>query len=132
MGYGTGERDLKVCVEAYTLLASQNVPMIFTQESEIQENHGPTGGPWLGESAKTTLAILDIGLGAKAKEGWYWNRFVIPLDQTERGILAGHAVVGVVRPKAAPDNKTETSVLKALKDRGVKAVPHTLQAGLGP
>lgn len=129
--YGTCERDLKVCVEAYTLLANQNVPMIFTQESEIPENHGPTGGPWLSESAKTSLAILDIGLGAKAKDGWHWNRFVIPLDQTEKGILAGHAVVGVVRPKA-PKNLTETSVLRALKDRQVDPVPHTLQAGLGP
>lgn len=131
--YGAGDHDLAVRVEALSMLATQGVPIVVTQESEISEQGGPTGGPWLADSARLSLAILELGLGAKPVQGWHWNRFVIPLDQTEKGILAAHALVGLVRPKGPKaTSATGASVRKALHDHQVEVVASRRVPGLGP
>lgn len=41
----------------------------------MPEQGGPPGGPWLAETARQSMAILELGLGAEAVGGgWHWNR----------------------------------------------------------
>jgi len=130
---GSSDDELSTRVEALSMLAGSGVPVVITQESEIPEHGGAPGGPWLSDSARQSLAVLELGMGAKVVQGWYWNRFVIPLDQTERGILAAHAVLGVIRPKGAKaTGATAKSVKKALRDHSVEASAVARVAGLGP
>mmetsp|Transcript_113410 Transcript_113410/g.315428 ORF Transcript_113410/g.315428 Transcript_113410/m.315428 type:complete len:314 (-) Transcript_113410:175-1116(-) len=132
--YGRCDIDLARRVEALCMAAEHDVPIVITLESEVPEQGGPPGGPWLAETARQSMAILELGLGAEAVGGgWHWNRFVIPLDQTERGLLAAHAVLGVVRPRGScASGATSASVRNALEDHGLKASAADRARGIGP
>jgi len=132
--FDKGENDLGRRLEALKLATDEGAPVVFLQESEIIDRRGgPPGGPWLAETARQSMAILDLGLGAVADAGWFWNRFVVPLDQTDKGVLAAHAILGVVRlNKKKAKSATASSVKTALKQHGLEAKPAQRVVGLGP
>lgn len=122
--YGFNDDDLGIRLEAYKLLSAAGVPSMFTQGGEIPEPGGPPMVPRVEDSGSLSLAILGIGLRPRMAAAWHWNRFVVPLDRGEHGILAAHALVGVTRPgKAAATVPSPPTIKKALKDRGVVVAP---------
>lgn len=130
--FGKSNEEFNTRLEALRMIAADNVPLVVTQESEIPEIGGQFGGPWVSASATQSMAILEIGFGAKAINGWHWNRFVIPLDQTERGILAAHAIVGVVRlKKATPARTTIDGIKELLQQNELETVSLSRVACLG-
>jgi hypothetical protein len=129
--YGFNDDDLGTRLEAYKLLSSAGTPSIFTMGGEIAEPGGPPVPPRFDESSLVSLAILGIGLRPRMIAQWHWNRFVVPLDRGEQGILAAHAMVGVTKPGKGSVPSAPT-VKKALKDRGVAAKPSKLPKFPGP
>lgn len=120
--YGFNDADLAVRLEAYKLVCAAGVPSVFTQWGEIHEPRTPPIALRVDESANLSMAILAIGLSAKMKVGWTWNRFVVPLDRGERGILAAHALLGIIKPGKGSKSKDVASGTVA------KALPNSREA----
>merc|ERR1719310_1334335 len=100
--YGFNDEDLGIRLEAYKMLTEAGVPSVFTQGGEIPEPGGPPIAARVEDSGSLSLAIIGIGLRPRMAATWHWNRFVVPLDRGEQGILAAHALVGVARPGKSP------------------------------
>lgn len=127
--FGFSDDDLSTRLEAFELLCLANVPSIMTQGAEIPVRDGPPFVPRPDEHASFTMAALELGLETRMAAGWCWNRFVVPLDRGQFGILAAHALLGVVLPKrssAAPSKDLANTVKAALKERGVTPKPYQL------
>lgn len=127
--YGTGEGDLAGRLDAFTLLGKKNVPSVVTFGSEVAEPGGPQFVPKTDDGTNLSLGVLDLGLGAasfKATTAWQWNRFVVPLDRGERGIIAAHAILGVMRIRRSVAPKA-SAVVKILKDRQVTVAAQQMQ-----
>mmetsp|Transcript_6383 Transcript_6383/g.13947 ORF Transcript_6383/g.13947 Transcript_6383/m.13947 type:complete len:615 (+) Transcript_6383:64-1908(+) len=120
--YGSGDSDLQKRVAALKAFSDAGAMTIITQGGEVTEPGGPKLHPQMDPYAKNTAAVLSVGLEAQMAVEWLWNRFVVPLDRGERGILAAHALLGVVRPfsKAAKLD----DIKAALKERGVSLVKY--------
>jgi len=127
--YGFGGDDFNVRLEAYSLLAARGAPSILTFGGEIPQKHGPPMVPRPDDCARQSMAGLDAGIGAHMALDWHWNRFVVPLDRGSQGILAGHAIIGVVRPKAQ-NGSTQTfsgsAIEETLRKRSVNLTPFKL------
>lgn len=121
--YGFHDDDLGVRLEALNLLTAAGVPSIVTQGGEVQEPGAPSFTMKLDEAANLSCAILRVGLSARTVASWHWNRFVVPLDRGEYGIVAAHAVVGVVRLPKTAAKPCPSSVRRALKARDVTPAP---------
>jgi len=127
--YGFNDEDLAIRLEAYKLLTEAGVPSMFTQPGEIQEPGGPPMAPRVEDSGALSLAITGVGLRPRMAATWHWNRFVVPLDRGEHGILAAHAMVGVtkpVKPGTVVNVPSALTIKKAMKDRGVALAPTRL------
>jgi hypothetical protein len=115
--YGFNDEDFAVRLEAYDAIASMGAPSIFTQGGEIQEPGGPQLTLKVDEQGSLMMAVLKLGLSARIVGSWHWNRFVVPLDRSEMGILAAHALVGVTRPSASSRKLTGVQLVAAVKPR---------------
>lgn len=125
--YGFNDEDMGIRLEAYKLLHAAGVPQMFTQGGEIQEPGGPRIDPRTDDSGTLSLAIIGVGLRPRMMAAWHWNRFVVPLDRGEQGILAAHALVGVTRPgKSSAAFPSTATIKKAVNDRGVAVKPCSL------
>lgn len=128
--YGFNEDDFAVRLEAYEAISAMGVASVFTQGGEIQEPGGPPFAPKVDEQSSLSMAVLKVGLGARMACAWRWNRFVVPLDRSELGILAAHALVGVTKPAAKAGTLTGAPLVAAvkarLKQRSVALVPFSL------
>jgi len=123
--YGFNDEDLGIRLEAYKLLTAAGVPSVFTYGGEIAEPGGPQIVPRVEDSGSLSLAILGVGLRPRMMASWHWNRFVVPLDRGEHGILAAHALIGVAKAgKLAVDKlPSAATIKKAMKDRGMAVAP---------
>jgi len=125
--YGFGDSDLATRVEAYELLAAAMVPSVVTQGGEIPGRGGPPMASRVSDQASSSMAILSEGLGAATMADWHWNRFVVPLDRGSQGIVAAHALLGVLRPAVSRNSPAQVRSIKdALTRRGVMLVPYKL------
>mmetsp|Transcript_147350 Transcript_147350/g.274586 ORF Transcript_147350/g.274586 Transcript_147350/m.274586 type:complete len:607 (+) Transcript_147350:199-2019(+) len=128
--YGFNDEDLSVRLEAFQMLSAAGVLSVFTQGAEIPEPGGPPITPRLDDSGTVSLAVISLGLRARMAASWHWNRFVVPLERGEYGILAAHALVGVMKPcKTSP---SPAAVKKMLKDRGVAVAAYRLPRTASP
>lgn len=127
--YGWGDADLARRVEAYDALAAAGVPSVITQGGEVPDPRSPPRPAVMDEFSKLSIAILSEGLSAKMPQGWYWNRFIVPLDRGANGILAAHALVGVVQPVARAAS-SPSEIKDVLQARGVDVVPFRIRKGL--
>lgn len=123
--YGFGDEDFDVRLEAFELLSSEGVPSVVTQGGEVPAARGPPIERRLDESASFCLAALAVGLRASTVVDWQWNRFVVPLDRGPRGILAAHALLGVVRtaPSNGEGKPTAKGLREALRRKGAPVPP---------
>merc|ERR1719221_689973 len=126
--YGFGDDDFKIRVDAYQMLAAAGVPSVITQGGEVPQRGGPPMPFRLDDQANLSLAILDIGLQAKLKVNWHWNRFVVPLDRGKQGVVAAHALLGIVNPtaKSSSAKPTTVSIKEGLRKKGIPLVPYKL------
>eukprot|EP00928_Gymnodinium_smaydae_P070541 TRINITY_DN54352_c0_g1_i1.p1 TRINITY_DN54352_c0_g1~~TRINITY_DN54352_c0_g1_i1.p1 ORF type:complete len:651 (-),score=114.87 TRINITY_DN54352_c0_g1_i1:133-2004(-) len=131
--YGFNNDDFGVRLEAYEALAAMGVPSLFTLDGEIVEPGGPVFSPKPDEQGCATMGVLRVGLAAKMGCSWHWNRFVVPLDRGEQGILAAHAMIAVAKPaKSSGLNGPAllNAVKKRLKQRGIELKPFKLPKAL--
>jgi len=124
--FGFSSNDFATRIEAYDLLSATGVPSVFTQGCEVPLRHGPPMAAKVDEQASLSVAILSEGLGAATVGSWQWNRFVVPLDRGNHGIVAAHALLSVVRPVKRKTPRKAHEVKDALKKRGVIPVPYKL------
>jgi tetratricopeptide (TPR) repeat protein len=120
--YGMGEADLARRLRALSLLGKKGVPSVMTFGGEIAEPGRSSFVPITDESTNLSLAILDVGLGATALKGgcWRWNRFVAPIENGDHGIIAAHAIIGVIQSQdVAPSAST---VVELLQDQQISVV----------
>jgi len=126
--YGFGEGDFATRLEAFELLEASGVPSVITQGGEVPLRGGPPMTMRADEQASLTMAIVGVGLGAAMAGGWVWNRFVVPIDRGSHGVLAGHALLGTIKPSAKRSSPLKpASVKDALIQRGVTPVPCRLR-----
>ncbi|CAJ1419255.1 unnamed protein product [Effrenium voratum] len=123
--YGFNDDDFAIRLQAISRLSAAGITSVITMGGEVQEPGGFPLAYKLDEQAKQSIAVLSIATGMKKLATWQWNRFVVPLDRGPQGILAGHAVLGVLGPgmKSLPNLQT---VKDALKKRGVALTPFKL------
>eukprot|EP00929_Paragymnodinium_shiwhaense_P119280 TRINITY_DN91168_c0_g1_i1.p1 TRINITY_DN91168_c0_g1~~TRINITY_DN91168_c0_g1_i1.p1 ORF type:complete len:635 (+),score=167.37 TRINITY_DN91168_c0_g1_i1:94-1998(+) len=127
--YGAGDEDLGNRLQAFELLCSLNVPSIFLMPGEVQDALGPPLSKQPDDQAVACMAIMRLGIGAKTLSAWHWNRFVVPMDRSEAGILAAHALIAVYgapaqRNGSATAFASKKAVKERLKLRGVELTPY--------
>mmetsp|Transcript_43667 Transcript_43667/g.100767 ORF Transcript_43667/g.100767 Transcript_43667/m.100767 type:complete len:616 (-) Transcript_43667:76-1923(-) len=122
--YGYGDSDFAARVATLKAISEAGVMSVITQSGEVQEPGAPPISLRLDAHTNLTVAALSAGLHATMAVEWLWNRFVVPLDRGERGVLAAHAILGVVRslPKGTLG---ATDIKRHLEDKGVTVAPYT-------
>lgn len=126
--YGFNDEDFCVRLQAYEMLSNLRVPSVFTQGGEVAEPGGPPFTPKVDEQQTLTIAVLRLGFAARMIGAWHWNRFVVPLDRSEHGIFAAHALIGVTKPTSIPltGKKLLTAVKDRLKQRCIDCLPYRM------
>jgi len=124
--YGFGDDDFAIRLEAYEMLSKASVPSIVTQGGEVPQRGGPPMTLRVDDQANISIAILDIGLRAKMRVGWHWNRFVVPLERGRHGILAAHAMLGIVGPEAGMAKPAPASIKEALRKKGIALLAYKM------
>jgi len=123
--YGFGDEDFRIRLQALSMLCADGVPSVVTQGGEVQEPGMPPMAIRPDEFANISMAVISEGLALKELAPWHWNRFVVPLDRGQKGILAAHALVAVFAPGSKKDFAPET-VKAALKRRCISPTPYKM------
>jgi len=124
--YGFSEDDFATRLQALSLLSAEGTTSVVTLGGEVQEPGSLPIALRVDDQARLSMGILAVGLGFRKLAAWHWNRFVVPLDRGSQGIVAGHALVGVLAPSSKKASFVPQTVKEALKRRGITTMPFKL------
>ncbi|CAE7257477.1 unnamed protein product [Symbiodinium sp. CCMP2592] len=124
--YGFSEDDFATRMQALSLLSAEGTTSVVTLGGEVQEPGSLPIALRVDDQARLSMGILAVGLGFRKLAAWHWNRFVVPLDRGSQGIVAGHALVGVLAPSSKKTSFVPQTVKEVLKRRGITTMPFKL------
>eukprot|EP00931_Biecheleriopsis_adriatica_P121359 TRINITY_DN96442_c0_g1_i1.p1 TRINITY_DN96442_c0_g1~~TRINITY_DN96442_c0_g1_i1.p1 ORF type:complete len:635 (-),score=162.55 TRINITY_DN96442_c0_g1_i1:64-1968(-) len=130
--YGFHADDFETRLQAFSMLSADGVPSVLTQGGEVQEPGGMPLALRMDEQANLSVAIAAAGIGLHKLAAWHWNRFIVPLDRGPQGIIAAHALLGVLAPGSKKCNFSSKAVKVALKRRAVTLTPYKLPNAVHP
>ncbi|OLP99199.1 hypothetical protein AK812_SmicGene18279 [Symbiodinium microadriaticum] len=113
--YGFSEDDFATRLQALSLLSAEGTTSVVTLGGEVQEPGSLPIALRVDEQARLSMGILAVGIGFRKLAAWHWNRFVVPLDRGSQGIVAGHALVGVLAPSSKKTSFVPQTVKEVLK-----------------